>query len=186
MKGKIKFDIAGQEALPKAMQNLLRKALDNGDGADQSLRHQCRIAEDAKRVFAGIEIAGDEYSINPKATPQFGRDYHGLAYLTVSLIRKSDDSRVQIRWEGEAVPRKMQEVAVKHDEGRKVAPTVVSLDLGAATIREVDQRTPAREAAKRNYEQRQRETNGGVPRTTLASRKPRYGRLCAADLSVSA
>lgn len=182
MDGQIKFHVTGQDALPKWQQGVLRNALANGEGGSQALRKGCRIAQDAEREFDGIELGGETFDVNPKAGAQFGRDSRGAAFLTVSLIRRRDDRRFMVRFEGDGVPRKMQEVAVKHDEGRRVAPTVVALDLGAAVFRDMGPGArvvqPTKEQKRASAERRAR--GEGSP-----ANRPTYGRLCAADLAVA-
>ena len=133
--GTVKFKVDGQSALPRWMQTALRDALDNAAAPPESLRFQCRIATDAKRNFEKIDLAnGETLSLHPRSNPQFGKNRDGHAYLTASFTYSGDGMAYTIRWVGDAVPQKMQEVAVKHDKGLSVKPTVVALDLAQASI----------------------------------------------------
>lgn len=133
--GKVPFKVAGQSALPKWMQTALKDALDNAGAPPESLRFQCRIATDAKSNFEKIELAnGETLSLHPRSNPQFGKNRSGHAYLTASFTYSGDGQAYTIRWVGDAIPQKMQEVAVKHDKGLSVEPTTIALDLTHASI----------------------------------------------------
>jgi hypothetical protein len=176
LKGRVVVAVQGQTAQPAWMQNLLKKALDNGVGADQELRFTCRIAQDAKAAFARITTAdGSDWVLNPKAAPQFGRNRHGNAYLTLGLIHEATGGRVRITWEGEGVPPKMKEVAVKHDEGRRVGATRIALNLEDAEVTELLERTEGDRNRARRYEAKSARHVAGTTR--------RHGRLCATDLA---
>lgn len=176
LKGRVVVAVQGQSAQPTWMQNLLRKALNHGAGADQELRFTCRIAQDAKKAFERITTEdGEEWILNPKATPQFGRNQRGNAYLTLGLISTDTGERIRLTWEGRAVPSKMKEIAVKHDEGRRVGATRIALPLETAKITEIVQQTDeSSRQRKRRYEAKTGRGAAGVPRA--------HGRLCNADL----
>lgn len=180
LKGTVRFHIKGQEARPAWERKMLASALNNGQGAPNDLRFQCRIAQDARENFASIPIpGGGTLSIHPKSKPQFGRDRHGEAYLTVVLVDSRDGESYKVRWRGDAVPRKMQEVAVKHDEGKRVAATRVILRWDAAEI------TPSEHTDHRSRHDVDEtgairvRANGrtGGPKTRC------FDRLCATDLA---
>lgn len=175
LKGRVVVAVQGQSAQPAWMQNLLKKALDSGNGADQELRFTCRIAQDAKTAFSRITTAdGEEWALNPKAAPQFGRNGRGNAYLTLGLIHEETGVRVRLTWEGDVVPSKMKEVAVKHDEGKRVGATRIALKLEEAEIVEIEARTESDRNRARRYEAKSQRHHAGTQR--------RHGRLCASDL----
>ena len=135
LSGTVKFKVEGQQAQPKWMQTALKDALDKAEAPPESLRFQCRIATDARANFKYIELPdGESLSLHPKSNPQFGKNRNGHAYLTASLVYSGDGQAYTFRWIGDAVPKKMQEVAVRHDKGQFVRPTVVLLDLAKATV----------------------------------------------------
>lgn len=176
LRGRVVVAVQGQTAQPAWMQNLLKKALDQGNGADQELRFTCRIAQDAKTAFAHITDGdGTEWTLNPKAAPQFGRNGRGNAYLTLGLINEATGERVRLTWEGDDVPSKMKEVAVKHDEGKRVGATRIALNLEAAKVAIVQERTEADRNRARRYEAKTKRHHAGTTR--------RHGRLCAADIA---
>lgn len=178
--GVVKFSIKGQEARPAWERKMLSNALNNGQGAPNDLRFQCRIAQDARENFASIPIPGGSLSIHQKSKPQFGRDRNGNAYLTVVLVDSRDGQSYKVRWIGDAVPRKMQEVAVKHDEGKRVAATRVALRWQDAEI------TPSEHVNRRG---RNDLDGDGIirvrpdGRTGGPKRSRCYDRLCATDLA---
>ena len=181
--GTIRFSIKGQEARPAWERKMLAAALDNGQGAPNDLRFQCRIAQDARENFASIPVPGGTLSVHQKSKPQFGRDRNGNAYLTVVLVDSRDGRSYKVRWTGDAVPRKMQEVAVKHDEGRRVGATRVALrweDAEITVSEKVDRRD--RHDLDENGDMRTR-PNGktGGPKKSRC-----YDRLCATDLAPGA
>lgn len=133
--GTVPFKVEGQSALPKWMQTALKDALDNADAPPESLRFQCRIATDARENLQEIKLSdGETLKLHYKSHPQFGKNRDGHAYLTASFIYSGDGQAYTIRWVGDAVPQKMQEVAVRHDKGLAVRPTTIRLDLSAAQI----------------------------------------------------
>lgn len=50
------------------------------------------------------------------------------------MMYSKDGQGYRFQWIGEAVPRKMQEVAVKHDGGKAVRATTIPLDFSAALV----------------------------------------------------
>lgn len=133
--GIVRFNVAGQEALGKWAQTAIQNALDSADGPPESLRFQCRIATDARENFKIINLPdGETLTLHPKANPQFGKNRDGHAFLTTTMIYSGDGLGYRLRWIGNDVPLKMQEVAVKHDKGLAVKPTVIGLDLSKAEI----------------------------------------------------
>lgn len=133
--GFIPFKVAGQEALTKWAQKAISAALDSVDSPPESLRFQCRIATDARENFSLITLPnGETLTLHPKARPQFGKNRDGHAFLTATMIYSGDGLGYRLRWIGNDVPQKMQEVAVKHDKGLAVKPAVVGLDLSKAEI----------------------------------------------------
>lgn len=180
MKGTVRFSIKGQEARPSWERKALANAISNGQGAPNDLRFQCRIAQDARENFAEIPVPGGTLSIHQKSKPQFGRTRDGKPYLTVTLVDSRDGESYKVRWIGDAVPRKMQEVAIKHDEGRRVGAARVALRWQDAEITLSDKTDHrARHDVAPSGEMRVR-SNG----KTGGPKKPRcYDRLCATDLS---
>jgi hypothetical protein len=159
---------------------MLANALSSGQGAPNDLRFQCRIAQDARENFESIPIpGGGTLSIHQKSKPQFGRDRNGMVYLTVVLLDARDGLYYQVLWLGYAVPRKMQEVAVKHDEGKRVAATRVALRWQDAEITPSEHVVRKRNDLDPSGEIRVR-PNGrtGGPKSTRC-----FDRLCADDLS---
>lgn len=180
--GTIRFSIKGQEARPAWERKMLASALNNGQGAPNDLRFQCRIAQDARENFAEVAIpGGGTLSIHPKSKPQFGRDRNGKAYLTVVLVDSRDGQSYKVRWLGDAVPRKMQEVAVKHDEGKRVGATRVGLRWQDAEITPSEHVVHGRRDLDENGQIRVR-PNG---RTGGPKKSRCFDRLCATDLGVA-
>ncbi len=183
MTGVLRFNIKGREARLPWERKALKKAIVDGGGAPNDLRFQCQVARDAREVFKTIEIpGGGTLSIHQKAKPQFGRDGKGLPYLTVTLVDSRDGQSYKVRWSGEAVPRKMQELAVKHDEGRKVSATRVALRWEDAEI------TPSSHTDNTKRVGRKDVGPDGEVRlrpdgTKWGTRTRRYDRLCATDLT---
>ena len=133
--GTIPFRVHGQKALSKFQQEVNARFIAMGGEMPESLRFQCRIATDARENFARIDLPdGETLTLHPKAAPQFGKNRDGHAFLTVTLKYSGDGRGYRFRWIGQNVPRKMQEVAVKHDQGKYVAATTVPLDLAAADV----------------------------------------------------
>jgi hypothetical protein len=181
--GSIRFAIKGQEARPSWERKALAKVMSNGQGAPNDLRFQCRIAQDARDNFDSIPVPGGELSIHQRSKPQFGRTKEGLAYLTVVLVDSRDGQSYKVRWVGDSVPRKMQEVAVKHDEGKRVAATRVALRWEDAEITPSDHADHrARHDLDGSGEIRVR-SNG---RTGGPKQKRCFDRLCATDLDGAA
>ena len=171
LRGAVRFSIKGQEARPAWERKLLANALDNGQGAPNDLRFQCRIAQDARENFAEIRVPGGTLSIHHKSKPQFGRARNGKPYLTVTLVDSRDGEAYKVRWIGDAVPRRMQEVAVKHDEGKRVGATLVRLLWQDAEI------TPVEHIARRDGAE-----STSAPRIRETQRR-RFDRLCGTDLA---
>lgn len=133
--GKIHFKVDGQEALTKWARAALADAMERNDSPPESLRFQCRIATDAQKNLAIIKLKdGETLTLHPKSRPQFGKNIKGQAYLTATMTYSGDGENYTIKWLGDAVPREMQEVAVKHDKGLKVARTTIDLDLADAQV----------------------------------------------------
>lgn len=150
--GIIKFPISGQSALPKWQRDAIKRGMDSLSGPPESLRFTCRIAEDARDVFADIRLDdGTRLRLNPNgAKPQFGKNYRGHPYLTVTLTDDKGDSYT-VKWVGDAVPLAMQETAVKHDQGLAVGRKVVALDLGKANVSPVHKRSGGKHRSERDY-----------------------------------
>jgi hypothetical protein len=175
--GHVDVQIKGQEARPKWERKLLSEALTNGHGASNELRFACRIAQDADAAFEEIELEdGTKLTLNPKGKAQFGRNKQGQPFLTVGVIWSGNGQSYRLQWVGDKVPLKMQQVAVAHDEGRKVSSTRVRLKLDAASF------TPVRHDTKAD--------GTLLPRPKRAYRKlsergpgRTFARLCAEDLA---
>lgn len=171
LKGVVPFKIKGQAAKPKWEQDMLRKMLSDGEGASNQLRFVCRIATDANQNFRRVSIRRRVFVLNPKAKAQFGRNANGYAFLTVGLIDEKTGDRYRLHWEGDNVPRKMQEVAVRHDEGKSVRPTTVKLDLEHAKVWRLNADTRERHDV---------DPQGAPHRRPPVKRV--HSRLCSADL----
>lgn len=180
--GRVRFKIAGQEALSKWAQEAIRNALESADAPPESLRFQCRIATDARENFKTIELDGGEtLTLSPKGNPQFGKNRDGHPYLTVTLVYSGDGLSYRFRWLGDAVPSKMQQVAVKHDKGQSVRATTVGLDLARAEVTpswKVNGKTSP-PTARDWAQERQRKGSSGIKRSPR-----RCGRITDADVSV--
>jgi hypothetical protein len=173
-KGFFRLSVRGQVGLPKQQQKLLQKALDEGKGADNELRFQCRIAQDVNAAFERLDLGdGTYFTIHEKSKAQFGRDRNGEAYLTVVAYWSKNNTSYRIKWTGDAVPRRAKVIAVAHDEGRKVAPERVAFRWSAASI------TKVRHDLAANGEMRDRTPSPGG---TGKKRTRKFDRLCAADL----
>lgn len=173
-KGFFRLSVRGQVGLPKQQQKLLQRALDNGTGADNELRYQCRIAQDVNAAFERLELDdGTYFTLHEKSKAQFGRDRNGEAYLTVVAYWSENNTAYRIKWTGDAVPRRAKVIAVAHDEGRKVAPERVAFRWALASITKVrhdlapDGTRRSRVPTKKGYAKQHR----------------KYDRLCAADLT---
>lgn len=171
--GFIPFPIKGQEARNKWEQQALQRGIENGMGASQQLRFVCRIATDANEVFSILETSEGVFMLNPKSKAQFGRNANGNAYLTVGLVGETGE-RYRLQWEGDAVPSKMKEVAVKHDEGKKVRAVTVRLDLSKAQVWKLGETAPRKRT-------RNDVTADGKPYPRPQRRN--HDRLCSADLA---
>lgn len=134
-KGLIRFKVAGQEELPKWAQQAISNALSAAEAPPESLRFQCRIATDARENLKEIKLDnGETLKLHYKSAPQFGKDRSGRAYLTATMVYSGDGESYKFRWVGDSVPKKMQEVAVKHDMGKRVAATTIGLRLENAEV----------------------------------------------------
>lgn len=133
---KIRFRIKGQEALPKWTREAIRRQMDSPSGPPESLRFQCRIAQDAGEMFKRVDLPDGSYLSlnNKKVRPQFGKNRDGQAYLTVTLTHSATGESYRVKWLGDAVPLAMQRTAVMHDKGVKVGPKTVLLDMAKAQI----------------------------------------------------
>lgn len=141
--GTVRFNVEGQKAYPKWAQEAIQNALKSQEAPPESLRFQCRIATDARENFREIKLKdGETLRLHPKSHPQFGKNHKGHPYLTATMTYSGDGENYTIKWVGDAVPTKMQEIAVKHDKGLSVRATTVGLELEKAII------TPAWKAHK--------------------------------------
>lgn len=182
--GTVRFAVKGQEARPIWERKMLANAMDNGQGAPNDLRFQCRIAQDARENFERIPIpGGGTLSVHPKSKPQFGRDRNGKPYLTVVLVDSRDGASYKVRWIGEAVPRRMQEVAVKHDEGKRVSATRIALRWQDAEI------IPSTHVVRDDRTRHDVDPEGNVHvranGRTGGKTKRAFDRLCATDLTAT-
>ena len=133
--GIVRFKVKGQNAQPKWIQSLLAESLDRQVAPPEALRYQCRIATDANENLEVIDLPdGETLTLHYKKKSQFGKNSKGQAFLTATFVYSGDGQGYCLRWVGDAVPKKMQQVAVAHDQGKKVAPTTIALDLSKATV----------------------------------------------------
>ncbi|GLU88892.1 hypothetical protein [Agromyces sp. NBRC 114283] len=176
LSGYVRVRIKPQEARPRWMQKALQKALEGGQGAPNELRFACRIAQDVNDTFESVELGdGTKLTLNPKGKAQFGRNAKGHPYLTVGVIWSENGAPYRLHWEAEGVPLKMQQVAVKHDEGRKVGATTVALKFSDAVVARV-----RHDLDKKGRALPRKPHRGG------SSYPPRsHDRICAADLPQS-
>jgi hypothetical protein len=181
MKGRIRFPVKGQDERPAWERKILYNEINGGHGAPKDLRYQCRIAMDAREVFSSVPVEGGTLTLHDKSKPQFGRDKNGKPYLTVVLVDSRDGESYMVRWIGDAVPKKMVQVAVKHDQGKRVEPTIVGLRWEDAEIRRSEHKSRPRHDLDGEGKTKVR-PNGrtGGPKKPL-----RYGRMCAEDLAVT-
>lgn len=191
LSGIVRFKVAGQAAVPKWQQTMMREALDKLDSPPEALRFQCRIATDAVENLRLVELDnGETLTLHHQARPQFGKNRDGHAYLTATMTYSGDGENYTLRWVGDAVPPKMQEIAVKHDKGLAVKPVTIALNLATAQI------TPAWKAhswqkgpskAVRSYakerELAEKRRAAGKPKRTRAKRNA--CRLTESDLAVA-
>lgn len=132
----LKVHVQGQNPMTAGQRQLLKNAFKDGVDLPTSLRFTCRIAEDVKLTIGdGIEFDGQVYKLNPAATPQFGKNKDGHAFLSFSLNRESDGKFFGFSWVGDAVPYKMKQVAVKHDLGEPVRACSIKLSFADAKVR---------------------------------------------------
>ena len=133
--GIVRFKVAGQKALAKWAQQAIANALAVQETPPESLRFQCRIATDARENFAEVNLKdGGKLTLHPKSNPQFGKNHEGKVYLTVTVQYSITGETYRLRWIGDAVPSKMVDVAVQHDQGLSVRPTTIGLDLAKAEV----------------------------------------------------
>lgn len=133
--GLIRFKISEQEAMPSWQKIAVRNALNSASAPPEALRFQCRIAVDAQENFALIKLeSGETLTLHHRSRPQFGKNRNGQAYLTVTMVYSGDGESYALRWVGNGVPLKMQQVAVKHDKGLAVKSVVVALHLEDAQV----------------------------------------------------
>jgi hypothetical protein len=175
----LRVRIRGQHGLTKATQRRLAQAFNDGEGLSAEDRYGCRIAVDTNEAIAdGIEaIDGTIYVPNPKVRAQFGKNKRGLAYLTFGLIGP-DAHRITLNLEGENVPDKMCETAIKHDMGREVATTTIAVDLSRASVYE----TGNMGGGKKRHDPRRNHDTGKDGKPYPRSPRPHHNRLCAKDL----
>lgn len=191
-KGIVRFKVAGQKALPKWARQAITNALDAAEAPPESLRFQCRIATDARANFESVDLKdGETLTLNKRSNPQFGKNHQGKPYLTVTVIYSGDGESYRLRWVGDAVPPKMQEVAVKHDQGLSVAPVTIGLNLAKAEVtRSHAVKGPANpHTSQRDYKaeharrQGKDHTPGGV--TGIPRRSRRCARITERDLATT-
>lgn len=188
LNGIVRFKVIGQEALSKWAQKAITNALSVQDSPPEELRYQCRIATDARKNFERVELKGGEtLTLNKNSSPQFGKNRDGLPYLTVTVIYSGDGESYRLRWVGKAVPTKMLDVAVKHDQGLAVAPATIGLDLAKAEVTASyspdDVRRPARRDYRTENSKRGSRPEGGFTGMTRAKR--RCQRWTVADSAAS-
>lgn len=160
-----KLKIGSQTAINKSLRKKLA-AVDTSD-FDGSLRFTCRVAQDMNKTLE--EQLPDGWTPNRSARAQFGKDFEGKPYLTVGVVDNNNEAW-RIRWTGKAIPRKLAEVAVKHDTGSAVRATVVPMPVTSAQVIKV---------------KRDQRVNHDTDKTGRQySRRPRrtHNRICAADL----
>lgn len=181
--GGLRIDIAGQ-ALSKAHQAIIQKALATGMQQDERVvRYSCRIAQDANAAIAAgiVDNQGGLWMPNPNARAQFGKAHDGEPFLSFGVLNESTGKRRSIRFVGDSVPTKMMEVAVRHDEGRDVRPTSITLNMSNALVYETGNKDGKGRAKKDKRGNHDRDKNGKP-----YARGPRrtHGRLCSADLAI--
>lgn len=185
--GIVRFKVEGQRALPKWQRNALVAAMGSLDSPPEALRFQCRIAQDAQKNLAFVELEnGESLTLHSKARPQFGKDHTGQAYLTATMTYSKDGESYTLRWVGDKVPPKMKEVAVKHDKGEAVSATTIGLNLADAQVMPIWKAQKRSAAVKRDHKaenaRRSEIREAGEKRT----RGPRScARITDADLAIA-
>lgn len=165
--GKISIRVKPQAKRDAWVQKIIDEQIKLGNGAPQALRYQCRIAQDTMEALKAELPA--PLKLNPRSTPQFGETYTGLPYLSFGLINEETEQRFNIRWEGDNVPRKMVEVAVKHDQGRATRAAVVKLDFSKAKVFEVTQKEYKRDSRTSHSHPKQRSQARNYARCSINS-----------------
>lgn len=92
-------------------------------------------------------------------------------------MHESTGDRYRLHWEGDAVPHRMKEVAVAHDEGKKVRAVTIKLNLADAKVWKLGEKT------RRNTDRR---SNHDTDKYGIRYPRPRrrsHNRLCASDLT---
>ena len=173
--GIINFSVDGQPEVSKGVQAILKAQIEAG-APPEELRFQGRFAQDARVNFKRVPLAGGEsLSLHPKSFPQFGKTSRGHAYLTATMIYSGDGEAYTFRWVGNAVPKEMLKVAVKHDLGKAVGATSIPLDLSKAEV------TPA---AKANNNQSRKTYATKYYANRDRSKEPKRPRTCRRVVSM--
>jgi hypothetical protein len=179
--GILRVRVEAQPRMTKAIRMALRESFGDGTGLSRGYNYNCRIAEDVNAVIKeGIEGAnGNWFDPNPKIKAQFGKNKHGLAYLTFGLIERESGKRYTLRWEGDSVPTEMIRVAVKHDEGAEIGITLIALNLATANVHETGNKAGLINPPidkRRNHDTAK--DGNPYPRPQRTS----HSRMCSADL----
>lgn len=135
------FDIHINRQLPAppGQRVILRKAFNDGVNIPKALWYQCRVAEDLKDALGeGILVNDELYRPNSHSTPFFGKNVRGKASLVFGLVRDSDGAKFSFKWQGDVVPRRLLELAVKHDEGVRAPKATVTLNFDDAEVWETN------------------------------------------------
>lgn len=145
MVGTVRLAVEAREALPLWQRQLIAKGLEEDD-APNAQRYECAIAVATNEALA----KGVKADVNGKRTTltlaRSGRALFGKKakndhpFLTVTVANADNPKqRWTVRWEGDAIPRQLRTIGVKHDEGKAAAECGVMLQLRNAKIVELAQ-----------------------------------------------
>lgn len=144
MVGTVRLAVEAREALSLWQRKLLREALKEDD-APNTLRYGCAIAVAtneavAKGVKAEVNGKRTTLTLARSGRAQFGKNTRGNPFLTITVANADNPKqRWTVRWEGDAIPRQLRTIGVKHDEGKAAAECGVMLQLRNAEIVELVQ-----------------------------------------------
>src|SRR5690606_26416384 len=89
-------------------------------------------------------------------------------YLTATMIYSGDGEAYTFRWVGNAVPKEMLKVAVKHELGKAVGATAIPLDFAKAEVSpaaKANNNQSSKTYATKHYANRDRSKDPKCPRT---------------------
>lgn len=136
LEGLIKLKIAPQSARSRWEQKMFEKVLGDGTDIDPSLIWGCHIAKDVNDSFPELQKAiGYGLLANPHSPARFYTEKRsGLRTLTWGALDPVSGDRYKITFRGEAVPKKLRDIAMAHDRGKPTRAATVALDLSKAEV----------------------------------------------------